>query len=91
MKPKNPEVAKRFKLTREISKDSKPLQLTQDEKGRIRATLRLKRDTILDKMKRTHPDKEGLNGIVGKSTTKRNKLVVGLWKTSQNYEVKTSH
>ena len=27
---------------------------------------------------------EGSNRIVGKPTTKKNKLVVGLWKTSQN-------
>ena len=38
-----------------------------------------------------HPYKEGLNGVVGKSTMKKNKLVVGLWKTSQDYEVITYH
>ena len=34
---------------------------------------------------------EGSNGVVGKSTTKKSKLVVGLWKTSQNYEVEFCH
>ena len=36
-----------------------------------------------------HPCKEELNGVVGKNNNEKNKLVVGLWKTSQNYEVTT--
>ena len=31
-----------------------------------------------------HPYEEGLNGVVGKINNEKNKLVVGLWKTSQN-------
>ena len=38
-----------------------------------------------------HTYKEGLNGFVGKINNEKNKLVVGLWKTSQNYEVTTGH
>ena len=34
---------------------------------------------------------ERSNGVVGLSTTKKSKLVVVLWKTSQNYEVKFCH
>ena len=34
---------------------------------------------------------EGLNGVVGKTNNEKSKLVVGLWKTSQNYEVKFCH
>ena len=37
-----------------------------------------------------HLNREGLNGVV-ENQQKRNKLVVGLWKTSQNYEVTTGH
>jgi hypothetical protein len=37
-----------------------------------------------------HPYKEGLNEVVGINKEKR-KLVVGLWKTSQNFEVSTGH
>ena len=38
-----------------------------------------------------HPCKEELNGVVGKINNEKHKLVVGLWKTSQNYEVTTGH
>ena len=34
---------------------------------------------------------EGSNGIVGKTNNEKNKLEVGLWKTSQDYEVKFCH
>ena len=34
---------------------------------------------------------EGSNGVVGKTNNEKSKLVVGLWKTSQNYEVKLRH
>ena len=34
---------------------------------------------------------EGLNGVVKKINNEKNKLVVGLWITSQNYEVITGH
>ena len=34
---------------------------------------------------------KGSNGVVRKPTTKKSKLVVGLWRTSQNYEVTTCH
>ena len=32
-----------------------------------------------------------LNGVVEKINNEKNKLVVDLWKTSQNYEVITDH
>ena len=35
--------------------------------------------------------KEGLNEVVGNQQRKEKKLVVGLWKTSQNYEVTAGH
>ena len=38
-----------------------------------------------------HPYEVGLNGVVGKINNEKNKLVVGLWKTSQNDEVTTGH
>ena len=34
---------------------------------------------------------EGSNGVVGKTNNEKSKLVVGLWRTSQNYEVKFCH
>ena len=34
---------------------------------------------------------EGSNGVVGKTNNERSKLVVGLWKTSQNYELRVCH
>ena len=34
---------------------------------------------------------EGSNGVVGKTNNKESKLVVGLWRTTQNYEVKFCH
>ena len=34
---------------------------------------------------------EGSNGVVGKTNNKESKLVVGLWRTTQNYEVKFRH
>ena len=34
---------------------------------------------------------EGSNGVVEKINNERNKLLVDLWKTSQNYEVITDH
>ena len=34
---------------------------------------------------------EGSNGIVGKTNNEKSNLVVGLWRTSQNYEVKFYH
>ena len=37
------------------------------------------------------PCKEELNGVVGKINNEKHKLVVALWKTSQNYEVTTGH
>ena len=38
-----------------------------------------------------HPSKKVTTGLLGKNNNKMNKLVVGLWKTSQNYEVTTGH
>ena len=38
-----------------------------------------------------HPYKEGLNGVVGKSTTKRISLLWAYGKHLKNYEVTTSH
>ena len=38
-----------------------------------------------------HPFKKVTTGLLGKTNNKMNKLVVGLWKTSQNYEVTTGH
>ena len=38
-----------------------------------------------------HPSKKVTTRLLGKSNNKMNKLVVGLWKTSQNYEVTTGH
>ena len=38
-----------------------------------------------------HPYEVGLNGVVGKHNNETNNLVVGLWKTSQDYEVTTGH
>ena len=35
--------------------------------------------------------KQDLTELLGKTHNKMNKLVVGLWKTSQNYEVTTGH
>ena len=37
-----------------------------------------------------HPSKKVVTEFLGKNNEK-NKLVVGLWKTSQNYEVTTCH
>ena len=37
------------------------------------------------------PYEEGLNGVDGKINNEKNKLDVGLWKTSQNYEVTYCH
>ena len=34
---------------------------------------------------------EGSNGVVGKTNNEKNKVVVGLWRTSQDYEVKLCH
>ena len=34
---------------------------------------------------------EGSNGVVGKTNNEKSKLDLGLWKTSQNYEVTTGH
>ena len=34
---------------------------------------------------------EGSNGVVGKPINEKNRLVEGLWKTSQELEVKTCH
>ena len=34
---------------------------------------------------------EGSNGVVGKTNNEKSKLVVGLWRTTQNYEVKLCH
>ena len=38
-----------------------------------------------------HPYEVGLNGVVGKINNEKNKLVVGLRKTSQKLEVKFCH
>ena len=38
-----------------------------------------------------HPSKKVTTGLLGKTNNGTNKLVVGLWKTSQNYEVTTGH
>ena len=38
-----------------------------------------------------HPSKKVTTGLLGKNNNETNKLVVGLWKTSQNYEVTTGH
>ena len=38
-----------------------------------------------------HPSKKVTTGLLGKTNNETNKLVVGLWKTSQNYEVTTGH
>ena len=38
-----------------------------------------------------HPFKKVTTGLLGKTNNETNKLVVGLWKTSQNYEVITDH
>ena len=34
---------------------------------------------------------DGSNGVLGKTNNEKNKLVVGLFKTSRNYEVKFCH
>ena len=38
-----------------------------------------------------HPSKKVTTGLLGKTNNETNNLVVGLWKTSQNYEVTTGH
>ena len=38
-----------------------------------------------------HPSKKVTTRLLEKANNKMNKLVVGLWKTSQNYEVTTGH
>ena len=38
-----------------------------------------------------HSSKKVTTGLLGKTNNETNKLVVGLWKTSQNYEVITGH
>ena len=38
-----------------------------------------------------HSSKKVTTGLLGKPNNETNKLVVGLWKTSQNYEVTTGH
>ena len=38
-----------------------------------------------------HPSKKVTTGLLGKTNNKMNKLVVGLWKTTQKYEVKFFH
>ena len=38
-----------------------------------------------------HPSKKVITELLEKNNNKTNKLVVSLWKTSQNYEVTTCH
>ena len=38
-----------------------------------------------------HPSKKVKTELLGKTNNDTNKFVVGLWKTSQNYEVKFCH
>ena len=38
-----------------------------------------------------HPSKKVITELLKKNNNEKNKLVVGLWKTSQNYEVTTGH
>ena len=38
-----------------------------------------------------HPSKKVITELLEKTNNETNKLVVGLWKTSQNYEVTTCH
>ena len=38
-----------------------------------------------------HPSKKVITELLEKTNNETNKLVVGLWKTSRNYEVTTGH
>ena len=62
----------------------------EEIKERIKRTEKKTRSSTSNELEKASLG-EGSNGVVGKTNNEKSKLTVGLWETTQNYEVKFCH